>query len=579
MIRIALAQINTTVGDLKGNCEKVLEWTERAAGKGADLIAFPELTVSGYSPEDLLLRPRFVSDCRAAVDKLASLSGDIAMAVGFPHMTDEGLFNGAAILQGGEIQGIYHKVLLPNYGVFDEKRYFKPGERGGVIEIGGIRLGFHICEDSWEADRLPTVCSAVASVDAVLNLSASPYAVGKFDDRRRILSRVARQSRAPVLYVNLIGGQDEIVFDGGSVVVSAEGEIVSRCGRFEEAMLYWDVTAVDRPDGPAEDHSKAAGIVCNFDVIRIRRSDEEGSAESEEAPPAPCPPVCEAVEGEIYRALVLGTGDYLRKNGFQKAVIGLSGGIDSALVAAIAQDALGAENVVGVTMPSRFTSEETRNDARVLADNLEIEFLEIPIGTIDRTIRDALADSFEGADENVTEENIQARIRGTLLMSLSNKFGWIVLNTGNKSESAVGYCTLYGDMVGGLAVIKDVPKTIVWRLAKWRNYDAKKPLIPESTIERPPTAELRAGQKDSDTLPDYEKLDAILEAFIERDKSEEEVIERFGEEEMIRKILRMVRSAEYKRRQAPPGIKITPRAFGKDRRVPITNRYSPDRRF
>ncbi len=573
MIRIALAQINTTVGDLEGNAGLILESAKRAEESGASIVAFPELTISGYPPEDLLLRRQFITDCEETLTGLARDSGDIAMVIGLPRMAQGRLHNAAAILQGGTVRGYYHKINLPNYGVFDEKRYFAAGDRSVLLEIGDKRIGLHICEDSWEVDREPTPSLARSRVDAVLNLSASPFNRGKYEDRRRTLGEVARRCGAPLLYVNLVGGQDEVVFDGGSVFLASDGTIERRAKRFGE-----DLMLVDLDDGAGHDAGGSGGgenaADRAVDVVRLDRVD---AALSSGAPGALDPPPDGgaelSLEEEIYSAVVLGTSDYLRKNNFSKAVIGLSGGIDSALVAAIACDALGRENVTGVTMPSRFTSKETRGDAEKLAVNLGIDFLELPIEKAVLAMGEALAESFAGTEEGIAEENIQARVRGNLLMALSNKFGWIVLNTGNKSETAVGYSTLYGDMVGGLAVIGDVPKTMVYRLARWRNDQPGGTVIPESTIARPPSAELRADQKDSDSLPGYDQLDAILEAYVEQDLDTETIAKNLGDAGTVRRILRLVNRAEFKRRQAPPIIKITPKSFGRDRRFPITNRY------
>ncbi len=562
MVRIALAQINTTVGDLSGNERLVLEYARQAEKAGASLIAFPELTLSGYPPEDLLLRRRFLADCEATLSNLARQSGDTALLVGLPLMEGGELYNAAAILQRGAVRGIYRKANLPNYGVFDEKRYFEPGERGLVIDMEGVRIGVHICEDSWEVDSQPTTALSRAGLDGVLNISASPYHREKYDHRISVLGDVARRCGAPVLYVNLIGGQDEFVFDGGSVVVSPDGTIDMRSRRFEEDLLLVDLEKVEGKGGANQ-----------TDLLDQVSLDPVGG----EMPSLPVSPPGRRAPGrqeeEIYRAVVLGTGDYLRKNGFTRALVGVSGGIDSALVAAIACDALGNEKVVGVTMPSRFTSKGTLGDAGELADRLGMKLIEIPIEKLVGAFDEALAGQFAETEEGVAEENIQARARGNLLMALSNKFGWIVLNTGNKSETAVGYSTLYGDMVGGLAVIGDLPKTMVYRLARWRNEQPGGPVIPESTITRAPSAELRHDQKDTDSLPAYEQLDAILEAFVERDLDAEAIAEELGDAETVRSVLRLVDRAEYKRRQAPPIIKITPKAFGRDRRLPITNRY------
>ncbi len=570
MVRVALAQINTTVGDLRANAKLVEKMVRRAADGGAAIVAFPELTLSGYPPEDLLFRRRFVSDCEALLGDLACSSGETAVVIGYPRRVGGTLRNAAAVFQGGEIRGVYHKALLPNYGVFDEKRYFSPGEGALVIAAGDVRVALHICEDSWEVDGAPARLAAAAGVDGILNISASPYARGKYAHRRDVFAALAKRCDAPVLCVNLVGGQDEVVFDGGSVTVSPEGEIVRRAERFEEDLLFVDV---EKRRGGRSGGTSGAGGAEGMVIARIeppggrmaplRDVDKDHTGGDRSG----------VEEEEIYRAIVLGTGDYLAKNGFRKAVLGVSGGIDSALVAAIACDALGSENVTAVTMPSWFSSRETRADAEELARRLGMEFIELPIGTIVDAFDATLSSLFAGTEPGIAEENLQARTRGNLLMALSNKFGSIVLNTANKSETAVGYSTLYGDMAGGLSVIGDVPKTLVYRLARWRNDRPGGPVIPETILARPPSAELRADQKDSDSLPDYDLLDRILEEHVENDLDVEAIAAKLGERDTVRRVVRLVNRAEYKRRQAPPIIKITPKAFGRDRRLPITNRY------
>lgn len=560
MIRIALAQINTTVGDIRGNGVRVREALRRAEGEGADLVAFPELTLSGYPPEDLLLRPAFLEDCRKELERIASETGKTAVVVGFPDRTDEGIFNGAGVLQDGRVVARYHKNLLPNYGVFDEQRYFRAGARGLVLDMGPLRIAVHICEDSWISGSRPVECAREMGADLILNISASPYHRGKMEIRREVLTSVSARCGTPSFYVNLVGGQDELVFDGGSMVVSGGGALLAVADRFAEDMLLYDVDAREgAPRPPAEGEWDSALL--------------EPPAPRERMPIRGRTPEELAPEEEVYSALVLGTRDYFRKNGFTKAVLGVSGGIDSALVAAVAKDALGPDCVAGVTMPSRYTSDETRADAHRLADALGIDLLEIPIGPVLEGYLSALAPHLGGGGPDVTEENLQARIRGNYLMALSNRHGWLVLSTGNKSETAVGYCTLYGDMAGGLAILKDVPKTLVYALSRWRNAGPGGVVIPGSILAREPSAELKEDQKDSDSLPPYSVLDKILEAYVEHDLDAEAIIERTGDPDTVRRVLLLVDRNEYKRRQAPPGIKITPKAFGRDRRLPITNRY------
>ncbi|MBN1827341.1 MAG: NAD+ synthase [Candidatus Eisenbacteria bacterium] len=565
-LRIGLAQINTTVGDLHGNAERMIERALVAEEAGADLVAFPELAVSGYPPEDLLFRGDFLEGCRDAVERIAASSGEAALVVGFPERDGEGVYNAAAILQRGRIRGVYRKNVLPNYGVFDENRYFRSGFRGMLLEMSGARIAIHVCEDSWRSGGAPVERVRAAGAGLLLNISASPYSMGKMEIRRRTLAEAVAVGGAPVAYVNLVGGQDELVFDGGSIIVGAGGAVLAEARRFEEDLLLYGLDFGGT--AAAESRDDADGRAGTWDrVSLVPRSGGE-------RPPLSAAPVERiGADEEVYRALLLGTRDYVRKNGFRRVVVGVSGGIDSALVAVIARDALGGENVIGVTMPSRFTSEGTRGDADALAERLGMEWIALPIEPVVRAYEELLAGPFAEREPDVTEENIQARVRGNLLMALSNKFGWLVLSTGNKSETAVGYCTLYGDMAGGLAVLKDVPKTLVYRLARWRNARPDGPVIPEGILERPPTAELRPDQKDSDSLPEYDRLDPIIEEYVERDADPRRIAERLADPETVRRVVRLVDGNEYKRRQAPPGIKITPKAFGKDRRMPITNRY------
>jgi len=547
MLRIALAQINTTVGNLEGNARKIIDYIERAREMSVNVIAFPELAITGYPPEDLLLKKHFVEDNLKVLKSLLKETKNITAVIGFVDADNKGrLFNAAAVVHNRTLKGIYHKEQLPNYGVFDEKRYFTPGRNNKIFKSGPAALGVSICEDIW-TQKGPCRKQAKAGAKVLINISSSPYYAGKGKERENLIIRQAKQNKVYVGYANLVGGQDELVFDGASMVVDPQGKIVATGKQFEEDL-----------------------VVADLDV---------GKKSSRFTIKGPLAKRLDAVE-EIYRALVLGTRDYIQKNGFKKAVIGLSGGIDSSLTALIACDAIGKENVIGISMPSRFTSEGTRSDARVLAQNLGITFKEIPIGTVWQSYLETLKREFADCKSDITEENLQARIRGNILMAFSNKFGWLVLTTGNKSEIAVGYCTLYGDMAGGFAVIKDVPKTKVYDLARFRNNLNSKNVIPESVFTRPPTAELRENQKDEDSLPPYDILDPILEQYVELDRdvtgtNHDLSLKNKGriDVHLIEKVANMVDRTEYKRRQAPPGVKITPKAFGRDRRLPITNLY------
>jgi len=538
MLRIALAQINPTVGDLKANTEKITGFIDRAKEFEADIVTFPELAICGYPPEDLLLKEHFVRDNLKALRLLVKRIRGITVIVGFVDKDKKGnLYNAAGIICDGGLKGVYRKIELPNFGVFDEKRYFRAGDRPLVFDVGKMKFGVNICEDIWKENA--TAClQADKGARLIVNISASPYYMGKGNLRKKMLISRAKETKAYICYNNLVGGQDELIFDGGSMIVGPKGDRIIYGKQFEEDLIVADlpVTASKR---------KIKGRSC----LRLGRTEE------------------------IYSALVLGTGDYIRKNGFKKAVIGLSGGMDSSLTAAIACDAIGSENVTGISMPSRYSSRKTQTDAKVLADNLGIKFNVVPINSIFDVYLKILKKQFAGLKRDVTEENLQARIRGNILMAFSNKFGWLVLTTGNKSETSVGYCTLYGDMAGGFAVIKDVPKTVVYKLARFRNERGGKKLIPRSVFKRAPSAELKMNQKDQDTLPDYSVLDAILKDYIEEDKSFEKIISKRKNPELVKKVMNMVDKNEYKRRQSPPGIKITPKAFGKDRRLPLTNRY------
>ncbi|MDP2982862.1 MAG: NAD+ synthase [Candidatus Latescibacter sp.] len=560
-IRITLAQINTTVGDLDGNVARCLDAAGKARENGSDLVVFPELALSGYPPEDLLLRPGFLRGCRKALEKFAAGAGEICAIVGLPDGLGP-VYNAAAVVSGGKVHCIYHKMFLPNYGVFDEKRYFLPGRDPLSFRLGDVTVGMTICEDIWVeegrdgARSVCTVLSAVHRADVIINISASPYNAGKLHDRTELLAERTTETDTPIVYVNLIGGQDELVFDGGSLVFDRKGNCILKAPSFTEYLAVIDLEF--------ENPLREGSAPC----FKIPKRPEP---QRSRVKPIIAPPLSE--EEEIMEALVLGTRDYIRKNGFSKVVIGLSGGIDSSIVACVAAEALGRENVIGVTMPSQFTSTGTRSDAEILAMNLKIRFIEIPIGEVFTAFIQSLSDAFRDTRPDVTEENLQARIRGTLLMSLSNKFGWLVLTTGNKSEVATGYCTLYGDTAGGFAVIKDVPKIMVYRLARLINTRAAGEIIPETVIARPPSAELRPDQKDSDSLPPYDILDPILKDYIEQDMGVEEIVAHGFDRETVKRVVRMCDLAEYKRRQAPPGVKITPRAFGRDRRLPITNRF------
>lgn len=539
--RVALAQINPTVGDLRGNLERIVAFSARARASGAQLVVFPELALSGYPPEDLLLNPLFVSECRAALDDAARRCAGIDAVVGFPERAGERVHNAAALLRDGSVAGISRKTELPNYGVFDEHRYFSPGTGPLLAVAGGVECLITICEDLWVPGGAVERSARERRPGLVLNLSASPFHAGKLAERHAAAAHFAQAAGAPVCYTNLVGGQDELVFDGGSFVMAATGRIAAAAQRFAEDLLILDFTA-----GPGGTLAPTAAAVAP-DLDRL---------------------------GEIHAALVCGTRDYLGKNRFSKAVIGLSGGIDSALTAALAVEALGADRVIGISMPSQFNSGETRGDAARVAENLGIRFLEIPIQGVYEGYLALLAGHFDNSDPGVAGENLQARVRGNILMALSNRFGWLVLTTGNKSETAVGYCTLYGDMAGGFAVIKDVPKTLVWELAANLNRRAGVDLIPESTIARVPSAELRPNQRDEDSLPPYPVLDAILAAYIEGLRSPGEIAKLGFDPRTVERVIRLVDGSEYKRRQSPPGVKITPRAFGRDRRLPITNRWT-----
>jgi len=553
MLRIALAQINPIVGDLDGNARKILDFVQEAKAGGAHLAAFPELVLTGYPPEDLLLKDHFVRANLKALNNLAKKISGIAAIVGFVDRDSGGkIYNAAAVISEKKIRGIYRKQDLPNYGVFDEKRYFTAGDKNPVFVLNGVAFAVNICEDIWRDETAICKKQVRAGAKFLINISSSPFEAGKIDDRIHLVRRRAKETKAPVCYVNLVGGQDELVFDGASMAASAKGVIIASGRQFAEDIVLVDLDV-------AIVKKKRAGTIhlgnvkpSGGDNIIVREACALSMVE------------------QIHHALLLATRDYIRKNGFKKVLIGLSGGIDSAVVAAVAAEAIGRENVIGVSMPSRFNAEVTKSDARKLAENLGIVFKEISIEPIFETYLNVMTPHFKDRLQDCAEENIQARIRGNILMALSNKFNWLVLTTGNKSEMAVGYCTLYGDMSGGFAVIKDVPKTIVYKIAKDINRD--KELIPQSVIDRVPSAELRENQTDQDSLPPYDLLDDIIERYVGGHESLQE-ISRKHDPQTVKRVRHLIDANEYKRRQSPPGPKVTSRAFGKDWRLPITNQY------
>jgi NAD+ synthase (glutamine-hydrolysing) len=568
-LRVALCQINTTVGDLDGNVERVVAALADAEAQGCDLAVFPELALTGYPPEDLLLKPGFVGDNREALDRVAQASGSCAAVVGFVDAGRD-LHNAAAVCAFGRVQATYHKRNLPNYAVFDEQRYFAPGTgTSPLVEVAGVRVGVSICEDAFSPTG-PIATQAAGGAELVVNINASPYYANRLVERERMLATRASDASCALVYVNQVGGQDELVFDGASMVFDAHGGLLARAGQFTEETLVCDVEVqpVFRkrlldPRGRATE--------APLPVVDISSSPLVDNP-SDVRHPAIVEPL--APVREVYEALVCGTRDYVRKNGFTDVAIGLSGGVDSSLVAVIAADAIGAEHVHGVLMPSRYSSDHSLTDAEKLCAELGIDYRVIAIEPAHAALLDMLAPSFEGLAPDITEENLQSRIRGVLLMALSNKFrGWIVLTTGNKSEMAVGYSTLYGDTAGGFAVIKDVPKTLVYELCRDRNARAGRPLVPEHVLTKPPSAELRPDQRDDQSLPAYDVLDPILEAYVEDDRTRAELVGMGFDPAVVERITRLVDTAEYKRRQTPPGVRVTPKAFGKDRRVPITNRY------
>jgi NAD+ synthase (glutamine-hydrolysing) len=576
-LRIALAQIDPVVGDTEGNARKAREWIERGRDMAADLVVLPELAIPGYPPEDLLLKPHFVAANRAALESVAPAADGVVALVGFADGSGP-THNALAVLAEGGVAGVYHKTRLPNYGVFDEERYFEPGDTAALIEVDGVLIGVTICEDIWFGGP-PASIEAAAGARLIVNASASPYHRGKGTERERMVIERARECGAAFALCNMVGGQDELVFDGHSVIVDAAGATVTRAAQFSEELLVCDLPL----DAGGPEVSEASDVPV---IARV-------TVGARDRPPAPArlaePPASD--EEEVYAALCLGLRDYVDKNGFERVLVALSGGIDSALVALVATDALGPERVTCVVMPSPHSSSETQADARRIAANLGADLVEIAIEDVMAAYEEALAESplprsvaatgapagvataVHGTAPGLAEENIQARIRGNLVMALSNRYGWLVLTTGNKSELSVGYATLYGDMAGGFAVIKDVPKTLVYRLVRYRRSLDDRELVPDSVLERPPSAELRPGQRDEDTLPPYDVLDRVLEAYIEGDEGRDEIVARGLPADVVEEVIRKADAAEYKRRQAPPGIKITPKAFGRDRRMPITNRF------
>ena len=564
-LRLALAQINTIVGDFKYNAERVQAALKQAKRQGADVVLFPELTLPGYPPEDLLLKKKFIRENQSTLNRLIPHTRGITAVVGYVETDGKAIYNSAALLSNGRHLGSYRKMRLPNYGVFDEKRYFTEGQGLVRFTLSGVTLGVTVCEDLWVEEGPGKKLCLAGQVDVLLNISSSPYHKGKGRTREEMIQSRARRYKAFVAYANLVGGQDELVFDGQSLLVAPDGSVRAHGNSFEEEMIFADIEVHPKTRKTASKKAAPAGI----------KTYRAAAAENKkEKPPLPGRPyrrrgVCE----ELYSALVLGTRDYLVKNGFKKAVIGLSGGIDSGLTAAVAVDAMGPENVVGVLMPSPHSSEGSVSDSHALAKNLNIETHTLPIEPAMRAYEEILSGVFAGLSPDVTEENIQARIRGNLVMALSNKFGWLVLTTGNKSEISVGYCTLYGDMAGGFAVLKDVPKTWVYELSRWVNERDAREVIPENIITKEPSAELRPDQKDTDSLPPYDLLDEVLMRYIEEDRSLEELRFKSLSADEVRRIVRLVDLNEYKRRQGAPGVKITPKAFGKDRRLPITNHF------
>jgi NAD+ synthase (glutamine-hydrolysing) len=575
LLRVALAQINPTVGDIEGNARRIAEQTSAARDGGAGLVVFPELTLSGYPPEDLLLKTGFLDACADALGELAAQTHGIVAIVGFPERAED-VYNAAAVLADGDVVAVYRKMYLPNYGVFDEQRYFQSGAEAAIFELNEIPIGISICEDIWEPGP-PAMTEVLGGAQVIVNLSASPYRAGYGQRRERMLVQRAVDYLAAVVFVNTIGAQDELVFDGHSLAIDQDGTVLTRCPQFEESLSFCTIDPNEVFQARLRDtrhrvnvrHQRRATAVAEPRVFTLASVSVESEGDVVEGELAPTL----ELEAEVYAALRTGLHDYVEKNGFEHVVVALSGGIDSALVALLAADALGSQRVTCLSMPSPYSSEGTRADARAIAENLGVDFREISIQEAMGAYDEMLAGAFADTEPDITEENVQARIRGNVVMALSNKFGWLVLTTGNKSELSVGYATLYGDMAGGFAVLKDVYKGWVYRLVRWRNEQAGSELVPATVLERPPSAELRHEQRDEDSLPPYEVLDHILEGYIEEDLDAVELVRRGLPADEVERVIAMVDRAEYKRRQAPPGIKISTKAFGRDRRLPITNRY------
>ena len=586
LLRVALAQINSTVGDIRGNARLIADNIARARDQRAALVVFPELTLSGYPPEDLLLKTGFLEAAADALQELAAQTRGIVAVVGFPERDDD-VYNSAAVLADGKVVAVYRKMYLPNYGVFDEQRYFQSGSEAAIVDVNGVPVGITICEDIWEPGP-PAMTETLGGAQVIVNLSASPYRVGYGRGRERMLVQRAIDYLAAVVFVNTVGGQDELVFDGHSLAVDQDGRVIARCPQFEERLELCTIDPREVVAARLRDTRHRANVRRQRRVTPdveppVRTLARLQVASDAEKVAGNTAPVLEP-EAEVYAALCTGLRDYTDKNGFDHVVLALSGGIDSALTALVAVDALGAERVTCVSLPSPYSSEGTRSDAGNIAANLGVDFMEIPIEEAMKAYDDMLAEPFAGREPDIAEENVQARIRGNIVMALSNKFGWLVLTTGNKSELSVGYATLYGDMAGGFAVLKDVFKGWVYRLVRWRNQQGDGELVPASVLERPPSAELRYEQRDQDSLPPYEVLDAILAGYVEEDLDAAELVNRGLPEAEVERVIAMVDRAEYKRRQAPPGIKISTKAFGRDRRLPITNRYAsrlepPERRL
>ena len=572
-LRIAMAQINTTVGDFDGNLKKILGAIDNARAVKADIVTLPELAVCGYPPEDLLFKPQFIQANLQSLQKIVESSHGITVVVGYVD-SDGDIYNAAALISDGKLIGTYHKMYLPNYGVFDENRYFRSGGECPVYVINDVGIGINICEDIWY-EAGPATVQAYAGAEVIINISASPYHAGKGESREKMIATRASDNVAIFAYNNLVGGQDELVFDGHSLLIDERGNLITRGKQFEEDFIAadLDIEAVFRARLHDPRWRKESPIMGKTGWHQTKTIVSQTPANNPKPPLKPRHIAALDPVAEVYQALVLGTRDYIHKNGFEKVVIGLSGGVDSAIVATIAVDALGKDNVIGISMPSRYSSTGSVTDTQKLTQNLGIKLKSISIEKPFHAYLETLTESFAGAKPDSAEENLQARVRGNLLMALSNKFGWLVLTTGNKSEMATGYTTLYGDMAGGFAVIKDVPKTLVYKITKYRNAQAGFDLIPAAIIDKPPSAELRPDQKDSDSLPEYEILDSILTAYVEDDKSVDQIVALGFDKAVVQKTAKLVDRSEYKRRQAPPGVKITSRAFGRDRRLPLTSLF------